>query len=180
MTVNVGDQSTFDLVMQEDAQLLGEVVVTALGYTSNKDELGSTASTITTDKIERSGEALILNSLAGKASNVEILSTNGDPGAGTNIRIRGANTIEGSSNPLIIVDGIPISNSTVYTGAASLTGTRSGGVSQQSRLNDLNPGDIESIQILKGASAASLWGSRAANGVGCYYDQKWQIRQTED
>lgn len=157
--------SVINITLEEAAELLDEVVVTALGYTAKRDELGSTASIIGTEKLERSGEALFLNSLAGKASNVEILSSNGDPGAGVNFRIRGANTIEGSSNPLIIVDGIPISNSTVYTGGANLTGERSGGVSQQSRLNDLNPNDIESVQILKGASAAALWGSRAANGV---------------
>ncbi|WP_170110503.1 SusC/RagA family TonB-linked outer membrane protein [Flavilitoribacter nigricans] len=165
ISLPVGNDNNFNIEMEEDAQLLGEVVVSALGYETRKDESGSTSSVIGTEQIQRSGEAMVLNSLAAKASNVEILSTNGDPGAGVNFRIRGANTIEGSSNPLIIVDGIPISNSTIYTGGASLTGSRSGGVSQQSRLNDLNPADIESIQVLKGASAASLWGSRAANGV---------------
>ena len=110
----------------------------------------------------RSGESTFLNSLGAKASNVQISRSNGDPGAGTTIRIRGANSISGSSNPLIILDGIPITNTTVYGGGNS---GRDAGTTQQSRLNDLNPNDIESVQILKGASAAALWGSRAANGV---------------
>ncbi len=165
MEVPVGNQATLDVVMTEDSQLLDEVVVSALGFKQKRDEMGSTVSSIGVDEALRSGEPQLLNSLAAKASNVEILATNGDPGAGVNFRIRGANTILGSSAPLIILDGVPINNSTYYGGAGSLTGTRSGGVSNQSRLNDLNPNDIESIQVLKGASAASLWGSRAANGV---------------
>ena len=161
----VNGRSTIDLALSEGSKLLDEVIVSAIGLKQKRDEMGSTASKIGTEEALRSGEPQLLNSLAGKASNVEILATNGDPGAGTNFRIRGANTILGSSAPLIILDGIPINNSTVYTGAAGLTGTRSGGVSNQSRLNDINPNDIETIQVLKGASAASLWGSRAANGV---------------
>ena len=146
-------------------EVLEEVVVTALGFEQKKDEMGATSSIVNTDDVQRSGEVTLLNGLAGKASNVQISRSNGDPGAGTTIRIRGANTISGSSVPLIILDGVPISNSTVYGGGNNVTGGRTGGTSQSSRLNDINPNDIESIQILKGASAASLWGSRAANGV---------------
>ncbi len=146
-------------------ELLEEIVVTSIGVAQKKDEMGATSATVQTEDIRRSGEVTLLNSMAGKASNVQISRANGDPGAGTTIRIRGANTISGSSNPLIILDGVPISNSTVYGGGNDVTGGRTGGTSQQSRLNDLNPNDIESVQVLKGASAASLWGSRAANGV---------------
>ncbi len=167
-SITVGNQSSLNISLQPDLKQLQEVVVSALGFTQQKDKLGSTSSTVNTDAINRSGEAMLLNSLAAKASNVQISRSNGDPGAGTTIRIRGANTISGSSNPLIILDGIPISNSTLYganIGGNEATGGRTGGTSQQSRLNDINPNDIASIQILKGASAASLWGSRAANGV---------------
>ena len=110
----------------------------------------------------RSGETSIANAIQGKMSGVNITRSNGDPGSGSNIRIRGANTIFGSTQPLIIVDGIPISNSSSQGGASSSTGN---GTSQQSRLNDINPNDIETLQVLKGASAAALWGSRASNGV---------------
>lgn len=161
----VGDQSTIDLVLSESAEILDEVVVSALGFKQKKDEMGATFSKINPDDITRSGESNFLNSLSAKASNVQISRSNGDPGAGATIRIRGANTISGSSNPLIILDGVPISNATIYGGGNNVTGGRSGGTTQQSRLNDINPNDIESVQVLKGASAAALWGSRAANGV---------------
>ena len=161
MKFSVANNSMLNLTLNEDVEVLDEIVVSALGFKERKDELGSTASIVQTEDIIRSGESTFLNSLGAKASNVQISRANGDPGAGTTIRIRGANSISGSSSPLIILDGIPVSNGSVY-GAGS---SRSGGVSQQSRLNDLNPNDIESVQILKGASAAALWGSRAANGV---------------
>ena len=159
--VTIGDQTFIDVKLEADATNLQEVVVNALGFKTKKDRAGSTSSSISSDAIKSSGEANILSSLAGKASGVKIARANGDPGAGVNIQIRGANTIGGSSQPLVIVDGVPLSNDNLYGSGSS----RSGGVSQQSRLNDLNPEDIESTQILKGASAAALWGSRAANGV---------------
>ncbi|MGB4839668.1 MAG: SusC/RagA family TonB-linked outer membrane protein, partial [Saprospiraceae bacterium] len=149
-----------DVIMSE-GRLLEEVVVTALGFATKKDRSGSTSSNVASTAIKSSGESGILNSLAGKASGVKIARANGDPGAGVNIQIRGANTISGSSQPLVIVDGVPVSNDNLYGSGSS----RSGGVSQSSRLNDLNPEDVESVQVLKGASAAALWGSRAANGV---------------
>lgn len=160
-TTEVAGRTVIDVTMAEQTALIDEVVVTALGFKARKDRSGSTSSSVGADAIRSSGEAGILNSLAGKASGVKIVRANGDPGAGTNIQIRGANTIGGSAQPLVIVDGVPISNDNLYGSGSS----RSGGVSQQSRLNDLNPEDVESVQVLKGASAAALWGSRAANGV---------------
>lgn len=157
-----GSRATIDVQLEEDAELLDEVVVSALGFTQKKDQMGATYATVNSQDVVRSGETGVINGLGGKAAGVRIARSNGDPGAGSVIQIRGANTITGSSDPLIIVDGIPISNSTIYGNG---NGGQDAGVSQQSRLNDLNPNDIESIQVLKGASAASLWGSRAANGV---------------
>jgi len=165
MEMPIAGRSEYDFTLSEDAQLLDEVVVTALGFTVKRDEQGSTYSVIKPDDISRSGETNLINSLGAKASNVRINRSNGDPGAGSTIRIRGANTISGSGSPLIIVDGTPLNNSTTYGGGNNITGGRTGGVSQQSRLNDINPNDIESVNILKGASAAALYGSRAANGV---------------
>ena len=155
-------RTRIDLQLKPSSNLLNQIVVNALGFVEKKDKLGSTASVINTKDITRSGESTFLNSLGAKASNLQISRTNGDPGAGTIIRIRGANSIAGSSNPLIIVDGIPVSNQTIYGGGNN---SRDEGVAQQSRLHDLNPNDVESVQILKGASATALWGSRAANGV---------------
>jgi len=164
-TVAIGGRGTIDLEMSNDSQLLDEVVVTALGFEERKDEMGASSTVVNTEAVARSGETGVINSLSAKASNVRITRSNGDPGAGSAIRIRGANTIDGSNEPLIIVDGVPLDNSTDYGGGNNITGGRTGGVSQQSRLNDINPNDIASMQVLKGASAASLWGSRAANGV---------------
>jgi TonB-linked SusC/RagA family outer membrane protein len=155
--VPVQGRSIVDITLAESVQALSEVVVTALGFKESADRTGVSNSKISSEAIGRSGEAGVINSLAGKASGVTITRTNGDPGAGSSIQIRGQNTITGSSQPLVIIDGIPMSNSSI--------GSNTGGVTEQSRLNDINPDDIESMQILKGASAAALWGSRAANGV---------------
>ncbi|MCD6598707.1 MAG: SusC/RagA family TonB-linked outer membrane protein [Bacteroidales bacterium] len=163
--VSVRNQVIINITLTLGAQRLDEVVVTALGFTVKKDESAQVSSSVGGEDIVNSGEAMLLNSLGSRASNVQISRSNGDPGAGTTIRIRGANTIEGSSNPLIILDGVPINNSTVYGGGNNISGGTDAGTSQQSRLNDINPNDIESVEILKGAAAASLWGSRAANGV---------------
>ncbi|MEO9802724.1 MAG: SusC/RagA family TonB-linked outer membrane protein [Reichenbachiella sp.] len=164
-TVNVGNRSVIDVILEEDAAQLEEVVVSALGFKQKRDNLGSTYSKVKSDDIVRSGEATLINGLSGKAAGVKISRSNGDPGAGSSIQIRGQNTIGGSTQPLIIVDGVPLGNNNILGSGNGITGGRTGGTSQQSRLNDINPNDIESMQILKGASAASLWGSRAANGV---------------
>jgi TonB-linked SusC/RagA family outer membrane protein len=155
--IPVGNQTTINVTLAVDSKVLNEVVVTALGFKEEKDRLGSTLSTVKAEDIKRSGETGVINGLAGKAAGVLISRSTGDPGAGSYIQIRGQNTITGSNQPLIIIDGIPISNST--------SGDSRSGVAQQSRLNDINPEDIATMQVLKGASAAGLWGSRAANGV---------------
>lgn len=167
ITVAINGQSVINVVMNNVTELQ-EVVVSALGFTSKRDRAGSTSSSISSNAIRTSGETGILNSLAGKAAGVKIARANGDPGAGTSIQIRGANTIGGSAQPLVIVDGVPLSNDNLYGSGSS----RSGGVSQQSRLNDLNPEDIESVQVLKGASAAALWGSGPPMGY-------WSSRQNK-
>ncbi len=165
--VKLYDQTALEIRLKEDVDLLESVMVNALGFSVDADQSGATFNAISTRDVTRSGESTLLNSFGAKASNVVISRSNGDPGAGSTIRIRGANSITGDTSPLIIVDGIPVSNETLYGGGNSQSGGsgRNGGVSQQSRINDLNPQDIESIQVLKGASSAALWGSRSANGV---------------
>ena len=163
--IDIDGRNTVDVEMRNDSQLLDEVIVTALGFKEKKDEMGASSTAVNADAVARSGESGVINGLSAKASNVRIIRSNGDPGAGSSIRIRGANTITGNGSPLIVVDGVPMDNSTDYGGGNNITGGRAGGVSQQSRLNDINPNDIASMQVLKGASAAALWGSRAANGV---------------
>jgi len=156
---------TQNFSLEVDAIGLQAISVTALGFEANRDKQGSTSTSINSGDMNRSGESLVANSLAAKASNVIVNPSAGDPGASTSIKIRGANTISGTNQPLIIVDGMPINNSTTYGGGNSITGGRAGGSTQQSRINDINANDIASVEVLKGASAAALWGSRAANGV---------------
>ncbi|MDY7396818.1 SusC/RagA family TonB-linked outer membrane protein [Aureibaculum sp. 2210JD6-5] len=154
------NQSSITITLEEDAQALEEVVVNALGFKEQRDDVASTYSVIGAEDVLRAKEPTLINSLAGKASGVNITGSSADPGAGSRIQIRGVSSINGS-DPLIVVDGIPINNSSLEGFGSDLDA----GVSQQSRLNDINPDDIESIQVFKGASAGSIYGSRALGGV---------------
>jgi TonB-linked SusC/RagA family outer membrane protein len=160
----IGDRSVIDMSLSTDVTQLSEVVVTALGIEVSKDRLGSATSKVSGNAVKNSGEANLINGLAGKAAGVYINRSTGDPGAGSYIQIRGQSSITSSVQPLIVVDGVPIYNTSMAMSAGGANNT-TGGVAQQSRLNDINPSDIESVEVLKGASASALWGSRAANGV---------------
>lgn len=155
--VEIAGRSTIDLQMSVDVTQLSEVVVTALGLEADRDKFASATSQVAGAAVAKSGEPTLINGLSGKASGVNIVRSSGDPGAGSYIQIRGQSTITGNLQPLIVVDGVPVNNSTL--------GNAVDGVTQQSRLNDINPNDIASVEILKGASAGALWGTRAANGV---------------
>jgi TonB-linked SusC/RagA family outer membrane protein len=156
-TVNIPASNIVNVTLTIDATQLGEVVVTALGLEANKDRLGTSQTTVKGESLAKSGETSLLTGLSGKSSGVQVVRSGGDPGAGSYIQIRGQSTITGSTQPLFVIDGVPISNSTLGSGVD--------GVVQQSRLNDINPADIESMEVLKGAAAGALWGTRAANGV---------------
>ncbi len=158
--VKITGSTTINVELTEDIVLLETTVITALGLKGERDKFASSVSTIKGNNITGSGETGVLNGLSAKASGVLITRNGGDPGAGSYIQIRGQNTINGNAQPLFIVDGMPVSNSSDNIGAA-----RSNGIIQQSRINDINPEDVERVEVLKGASAAALWGSRAANGV---------------
>ena len=159
-------EGTLNVKLAEDATLLEGVVVNALGIEVRKNQNASSYSKVKGAAVATSGETSLLKGLSGKASNVNIVSSSADPGSGAYIQIRGQNSITGSTQPLFVVDGIPISSDEI---GSRTDGTsqqnRVTGVTQQNRLNDINPNDIESVQVLKGASAAALWGYRAANGV---------------
>lgn len=157
----IGNQTTVSAALRANAQELSEVIVTALGLEQNRDQYGNAASQVKGGQVARSGEATLINGLAGKASGVIIQRSTGDPGAGSYIQIRGQSSVTGNLQPLIILDGVPMTNSSVLSNGIPNTG----GVAQQSRLNDINPEDIASVEVLKGAGAAAIWGTRAANGV---------------
>ncbi len=143
---------------------LDEISVTALGLEVKRDELGVATTRIDGGLLEGTGDTRLIQNLNGKSAGINITQSSGDPGAGSKIQIRGATSITGDIQPLIIIDGVPMFNDSRGGPGSASTGS-GGGVTQQSRLNDLNPDDIESVEVLRGASAAAIWGSRAANGV---------------
>lgn len=155
--VDVANQSKVTVTMQSSADQLDEVVVTALGIKSNPRSLTYAAETVTADDIENTGETNVVNSLSSKAAGVSVVSSSGSVGASSNIRIRGNTSINRTNGPLFIVDGVPIDNSSSGNGV--------GGVDSSNRAIDLNQNDIESLEILKGTAAQTLYGLRAANGV---------------
>ena len=160
-SVPLNGRTNLSVTMEESSTLLDEVVVTALGFKEKRDNIASTYSKINADDVVQNGESKVIDGIAGKTSGVRISGASGDPGAGANIQIRGQNTISGDTQPLIIVDGVPLNNDYLRGFGSEIDA----GVSQQSRLNDINPDDIESFQIFKGASAAALYGTRAMNGA---------------
>jgi TonB-linked SusC/RagA family outer membrane protein len=157
---------TQDFGLAANPLQLGEVVVTGAGTVSEVEKLGSVRNSVDSSLITRSNESNVVNALSAKAPNVEVISTSGDPGASSSIRIRGANTLGSTGEPLFVVDGVPIDNSTVTT--TTFDGSGFGGqqgTSSPNRASDLNPADIESVEILKGAAAGAIYGARAGQGV---------------
>lgn len=155
------------------AQELESVVVTALGIKRSEKTLGYAVSKINSDEITKSGEQNVLQALAGKAAGVQVIGTGGTPGASSKIIIRGVNTILGSSDPLIVVDGVPIDNTTSQTSAGDNPfNANLSGINNSNRALDINPEDIENVTVLKGPAAAALYGERAGNGVIIYTTKK--------
>ena len=153
----VGAGSSMSVQMSEDAQALEEVVVTALGIKSKPRSLSYAVQTVDSDEIQNANEVNIATALASKAAGVQVTTSSGSVGASANIRIRGNTSIDRNNSPLFVVDGVPIDNS------SSLNATD--GTDNSNRGIDINQNDIESINILKGVAAQTLYGLRAANGV---------------
>jgi len=165
--------SVVNVKLKDDSVELEGVVVTALGVKKEEKKLGYAVSKVTSDEITKSGEQNVLQALAGKAAGVQIIGSGGTPGASSKIIIRGANTITGSTDPLIVVDGVPIDNSTTQTSAGDNPfNANLSGINNSNRALDINPNDIESVTILKGPAAAALYGARAGNGVIIYTTKK--------
>ena len=156
----VGASSTINVTMEEDAQALEEVVVTALGIERSARSLGYGVTTVKADDLNEIRETNVLNALQGKTTGVVIQNQSGNVGGSQRILIRGVASLQGDQQPLFVIDGVPISNANTATGSRI-----TGGFDFGNRAQDINPDDVESISILKGASAAALYGSRAANGV---------------
>ncbi len=157
-SVKLTDESqVIDIELQEDLLSLDEIIVTGNSIGVNKRTLGNAISTLKASDLVNNAAIAVDQAISGKVAGALVQQNSGDPAGGISIRLRGASTVLGNSDPLYIVDGIIISNS-------SASPLDLGGNSQN-RLADLNPNDVERIEILKGAAAAAIYGSRASNGV---------------
>ncbi len=159
--VAIGSSHSVDVVMQVDALGIDEVVVTAYGISREKKSLGYSTQEVGGDDINVVKTDNFVNSISGKVSGVQV-KVNGNLGGSTNIIIRGSTSLTGSNQALFVLDGVPINNSNTNTGYQRVAGS---GYDYGSAISDLDPNDIESINVLKGAAATALYGSRAANGV---------------
>ena len=170
--VNVGVQTNIAVRMTSQGAL-SEVVVTALGIRRTDKALGYSVAKVDPNILVQKSEPDVLKSLEGKVAGVDIRSSQGTPGAATRIQIRGNTSFFGETQPLIIVDGIPYSNEQVTT-----TSQVSNGGGYSSGIANLDPNDIASINVLKGSSAAALYGSRASNGVILITTKSGSARRT--
>ena len=157
--VTVGTRTTINVILTQSAEQLSEVVVTALGIRREAKTLGYATSNIASDEISTVRTSSVMQTLQGKISGVDILSTASGPGGSTRIRIRGNSSFSGANTPLLVVNGVPFDNSR-NTGGSGYNNSDTG-----DGLTSINPDDIESMTVLKGAAAAALYGSRAKDGV---------------
>lgn len=143
---------------------LGEIVVTGIGQVTEVEKLGHVRSYVDSTAITGSGEQNLINALAAKAPGVNVTASSGDPGASAYIQVRGLTTISAQDGqPLLVVDGVPMDNSINYNNPIS--GALNSSAAPSNRAIDLNPDDIESVEVLKGAASSAIYGSRAGSGV---------------
>lgn len=165
-SLTLGAQTQIDNNYRLDPDVLGldEVVITGTGTLTEKRQLGNTISTIKGDVISQSGSTDISGGLSGKFAGVQVSQNSGDPAGGISVRLRSASTVNGSSDPLYIIDGVIVNNRSVdVLGTTSVV---------QNRLSDISPQDIDRIEVIKGAAAAAIYGSRASNGVVQIFTKK--------
>ncbi len=159
--VTVGNETTLKVTMKASANALSEVVVTALGITKSAASLSYDQQTVSGKELEVAKDPSFVNSLDGKVSGLQITSSSSGAGGSTKVVLRGNKSIYGSSNVLYVVDGVPLNSLT----STQPTGVFSYGADGGDGISNINPDDIESISVLKGASASALYGSAAENGV---------------
>ena len=158
--IEIGNRAEINIILNDDVQQLSEIVVTAFGVEREKKALGYAVEEVGSSELVKTQTRSAMQAIQGKVAGVQITNASGAPGATTNVVLRGTSSLTGSNQALFIVDGVPVNNSNNNAGG-QLTGSTDGG----NAVNDINPEDIASISVLKGASAAALYGSRAANGV---------------
>lgn len=159
--ITIGDQTTINLTLESEATLMDEVVVTALGITREKKSLGYSTQQVSGDDLNTVKNDNFINNLQGKSAGVDI-KVNNNLGGSTNVIIRGSSSLTGNNQALFVVDGVPISNNMVQE-SGQISGRN--GYDFGNAASDIPASDIESVNVLKGAAATALYGSRAANGV---------------
>lgn len=160
--VKVGTNTTLRIVLKEDTQTLDEVIVVGYGTMKKSDITGSVAS-VRLDDLKEGASTSVDQMLLGKSAGVNVVQSSGEPGGGFSVNIRGASSINGGVSPLYVIDGVPIDNSRPVS-QGSIVGF-SDNRSPRNPMSSINPADIESLEILKDASATAIYGSRGANGV---------------
>lgn len=167
--LKIGSASTYTINTQltEDALGLDEIVVTGTSAGTTRKQLGSYISTLKGDELRKGATGNVLAALQGKTAGAQVVQNSGDPAGGISVRLRGISSISSGSDPLYIVDGIIVNNSTnrVTNTQTGYDGNNFVGTIGQNRLVDINPADIERIEVLNGAAAAAIYGSRANAGV---------------
>lgn len=165
-TLDIGTANTVNAVLDGGTAELSEVVVSALGLSREKKTLGYSSTQVGNEELTRVAPTNLVSGLQGKVAGADISTTSGSPGGSSKVVLRGFSSISGSNQPLYVVDGIPINNSRPGGLAkANSIGDLTENYDFGNSANDINPNDIESISILKGAAASSLYGSRASGGV---------------
>lgn len=159
-TLDIGDKTTLEVYLTETAEMLNEVVVTALGIKRDKKALGYSVQQVSGDELQVTRDASVINQLSGKVAGLSVSATNAGAGSSSRIVLRGNSSFSGDNNALVVVDGVPVENNTTSNSEETW-----GGRDYGNGISDINSDDIESISVLKGASASALYGSRAANGV---------------
>lgn len=163
-TVEKQATANMDVKMDTDAKLMDEVVVTAMGISREKKALGYATEKVSTDKLIQASNSDLAGALQGKVSGIQITPSSGMPGSSSQIMIRGARSFTGDNSPLYVVDGMPISSTADVNTDIQNNGSVSG-TDFANRAVDIDPNDIESIEVLKGQAASALYGIRASNGV---------------
>ncbi|MGG7660900.1 SusC/RagA family TonB-linked outer membrane protein [Dyadobacter sp. BHUBP1] len=156
LEIPVGSKTVLDITLENDATQFNEIVVTALGIAREKKALGYAVQEVSGKTLTQARETNLVNSLSGRLAGVQVTNSNGAPGSSSRMIIRGASSIGSNNQPLFVVDGVPVDNSNFGSGT---------GIDYGNAAAAINPDDVESINVLKGPSAAALYGSRGANGV---------------
>jgi len=161
----VAARSIINITLKESAVQMQDVVITALGIKKERKALGYSVDDIKSDELLKNKNTNVINSLDGKIAGVNVTQSSGSAGSGANISIRGGTSLDRDNQPLFVVDGVIYDNSTPIGGNSSFDGAQRTSTTYSNRVMDINPEDIETMSILKGAAASALYGSRAANGV---------------